>query len=78
MEFIFDHQFLGSFLEMFGKITLAVAVLLFHKKLVKEQKVDKKVIKEMKNEQYLTIFAIILIISGFLIKHLSEYCPAFI
>lgn len=53
--------------DVLGKILLGVSALLVHKRLKREQKIDKKVLKELKREQLISIFAIILIVVGYLI-----------
>lgn len=58
---------IGSTFDVLGKILVGTAVLLVHRHVMKEHKIDKDVLREMKIEQLLGIFGIILIIIGYLI-----------
>lgn len=58
-------------LDVVGKILIGVAVLLVHRGMMKERKVDLYVIKEIKYEELLTIIGILFIISGYVIHALN-------
>lgn len=41
----------GTTFDLLGKILIGIAVLLVHKQVMKEHKIDKDVLKQMKREQ---------------------------
>lgn len=47
---------------------IGVAVYLVHRKVIKEEKIDKVVFKEMKKEKGLVVIGIILMIIGYLMQ----------
>lgn len=53
--------------DFMGKILIAVIALLVHRRVKKEQKINRKVLKEMKLEQGIGIAAIIFIITGYVL-----------
>ena len=55
---------LGFFIDALGKILLGVTVLLVHSIVLKERKIDIKVIKELKIEKTLGYIGILLIVIG--------------
>lgn len=59
---------LGLTLSTLGEIILGTTILLVHTRLKREHKVDKQVIREITHEQALGLFAICLIIVGYLIQ----------
>lgn len=58
---------IGSTFDVIGKILIGITVLFVHKHVIKEHKIDKDVIKQMRKEQIFGIIGIILIIIGYLI-----------
>jgi len=61
-------EFWAATFDFVGIILIAVIALLVHRRVKKEQKIDKKVLKEMKLEQCIGIVAIILIIMGYVLQ----------
>ena len=63
-----DLLFWGLTLGVVGKVLLGTTVILVHLKIVKEQKIDSMVIKEMRHERNLAFAAIILIVLGYILE----------
>ncbi len=61
----------GATFDVIGKILIGITVLLVHKRVIKEQKIDKTVLKEMKREQLMGLLGIVLIIIGYVIHVIS-------
>lgn len=61
---------IGATFDVLGKILIGITVLIVHRHIVKEHKIDRDVIKQMKREQVLGVLGIIFIIIGYLI-HIS-------
>jgi len=55
-------------LQTLGKILIALAVLGVHSHIVKEHKIDEIVLKTMRRERVLSVFAIIFIIIGYVME----------
>jgi len=53
---------------MIGKVLVVLAVLHMHHSLIKEHRVDKKVILSYKQERVLTFIGLILIAAGYLLE----------
>ena len=47
---------------------IGVAVYFVHKRIMKEEKIDKVVLKEMKKEKNIVVLGIILIMIGYLMQ----------
>lgn len=67
-----DLFFLGSTISMIGNVMLGVSVILVHAKIIHEHKIDGKVLSGMKHERYVAIFAIVLIIIGYIVELLDH------
>ncbi len=61
----------GLTLETVGTIMLGLLVLLVHRRVLKEHKINKSVIKEMHLEQLIGVIAIILITFGYILQILK-------
>ncbi len=59
---------IGFSLGVLGEILLGISVYLVHSRVIRERKIDKKVLKEMKRERSLALIAIALIIIGYLMQ----------
>ena len=59
---------IGFTLDIIGKILIAISVFLVHNRVMKEKKIDKIAIKEMKRERNIVIIGIFLIILGYLMQ----------
>lgn len=57
----------GATFDVIGKILIGITVLLVHRHIIKEHKINKAVFKEMKREQVLGTVSIVFIIIGYLI-----------
>jgi len=58
----------GISLGVIGKILLGLTVMMVHHRVVLEHRIDKAVIREMKRERWLALFAMILMLIGFLFE----------
>lgn len=63
-----NGEVVGFTLDVLGKVLLGVTVLLAHRRIVKEHRIDQEVLTEMKREQLLGLLGIVLIIVGFLLQ----------
>lgn len=55
---------IGFIIDAIGKIILGMAVIFVHGIVLKEKRIDKKVIKKMRSEKTLGLMGILLIIIG--------------
>ena len=53
--------------DMIGKVLIAITALLVHHNLVKERRIDIKIIKEVRLEEILGLLGIVLILIGYLL-----------
>jgi hypothetical protein len=60
--------FWGITLGVIGKVLVVLAVLHMHHSLIREHKIDKKVILSYRQERFVTFIGLILIISGYLLE----------
>jgi hypothetical protein len=67
-----NYDFIGFVLTTTGEILLGVMVLIIHWHILKEHRIDADVLKQMKQEQFLGIFAITSIAIGFFLQVLSK------
>lgn len=63
-----NWELVGFTLDVLGKVLLGVTVLLAHRRIVQEHRIDKEVLTEMRREQFLGLLGIVLIIIGFLLQ----------
>ena len=61
-------EIIGFTLDVIGKILIGVAVYFVHKRIMKEEKIDKAVIREMKKEKKIVFLGVILIIIGYFMQ----------
>lgn len=61
-------EFWAITFDFIGKILLVVMALLVHKRVKKEKKIDRQVLKEMRLEQSVSVLALIMIIVGYILK----------
>ena len=54
-------------IEFFGTMLIGISILRVHSRLETEHKIDKKVIRAIRREQWLTKVGLILIAFGFLL-----------
>ena len=61
-------EIMGFTLDVIGKILIGVAVYFVHKRVMKEEKIDKIVLKAMKKERNIVLIGLILIVIGYLMQ----------
>lgn len=61
-------EIIGFTLDVIGKVLIGVAVYFVHKRIMKEEKIDKMVLKEIKKEKKIVVLGIILIMIGYLMQ----------
>lgn len=61
---------LGLTLDTLGKVLLGITVLMVHRYVLKEHKIDSDVLRGMKREQAFGILGILLIVTGSIIQFL--------
>ena len=66
-----NFENLGFTLDFIGKILLGLMAILVHRRVRKEHRIDKKVLKEMKLEQIIGLLSIIFITLGY-VFHLLD------
>lgn len=64
---IFGIEFYAVTFDFVGKFLLAFTAFLVHMKLSKEKKFDRHVLKEMKIEKYIGIFALVFLVIGYVL-----------
>ena len=62
---------IGVTFDVIGKILIGITVLLVHKRVMKEHRIDKYVLREMKREQLLGWLGILFIIIGYIFNLVS-------
>ena len=68
IEILLDQLFWGLSLGMLGKVMLGATVINVHAHIVKERKIDIDVIKEMKRERRIGVFAVFFILAGYVME----------
>ncbi|OJI06512.1 hypothetical protein BK004_03140 [bacterium CG10_46_32] len=68
-----DIVFVGFTLDVIGKSMVAFTAIMVHHRVLNEHKLDRAVIKVMKEEQKLGILGIILIIVGYILQAPSKF-----
>ncbi len=66
--------FWGMLLRVFGEVLVVLAVLHMHHSLIKEHRIDRKVILSYRQERILTFIALICIAVGYMLEVLF-YTP---
>lgn len=61
-------EIIGFTLDVIGKVLLGITVYFVHRRIVREGKIDKRVLKEMQKEKGFLLTGIILIIIGYLMQ----------
>lgn len=59
---------IGLTLDTIGKILLGITVLMVHRNILREHKVDVDVLRGMKKEQTLGTLGILLIVAGYILQ----------
>ena len=60
--------FWGLTFALVGKVTLGIAVMMVHSRIVKEHHIDRVVLTEMKRERNVAFVGIILMIVGWVLE----------
>ena len=66
-----DALFWGLTFGVIGKVILGVTVMMVHWKIVKEHKIDRKVLKQMRRERNLALLGIFFIVVGYYLELVS-------
>lgn len=66
-------EVVGFVLDFAGKLLLSITVILVHRRMVREHRMDNKVIVEMRREQGLGILAIVLMLVGFFLELTAKF-----
>ena len=63
-----DLLFWGLTFRILGEVILGLAVIAVHWRIVKEHRIDGKVLKDIRRERNLAIIAIILMAAGYALE----------
>jgi rRNA processing protein Gar1 len=63
-----NPEIIGLTISMIGKVMVAYTAIKVHFRVWKEHSIDERVFTEMKKEQWIGIFGIILIIIGYIFE----------
>lgn len=61
-------EFLALTFDVLGKILLGITVLLVHRRVIREHRIDRPVLLEMKREQFLGLLGIIFIVIAYFLE----------
>lgn len=61
---------IASTCDLSGKVLLGVAVILVHRKMMQEHRIDRIVMREIRLEEFLTALGIVLMVLGYVL-HLA-------
>ncbi len=71
-----DWLFWGMTMGVVGKVLVVLAVLHMHASLVREHKIDRKVVLSYRQERVMTFLGLILIVAGYLLEiYFFGYTP---
>lgn len=62
----------GLTIDTLGKVLLGLTVLMVHRHVLQEHKIDADVLRSMKREQILGMSGILLIVVGYILQLLSN------
>lgn len=65
-------EIIGLTFDVIGKILLGITVISVHTQVMKERRIDKKVINRMQVERKLVIIGLALIIVGYIMQLLAK------
>lgn len=65
---MFTLDLLGATIQMIGEVMVALTVIVVHRRVMHDKKVDKGVLQEMKQEQWLGVLGVLCIIFGFILQ----------
>jgi len=65
---IISLRFLALTMDVAGKLLLGIMALMVHNRIIKEKRIDKKILREMKREKRVAYIAIILILLAYIIE----------
>jgi len=65
---MFDINVISKLIELIGELLIAFAVVRVHSHLKSEHRLDEDVYKVIQKEKILVIFAVILLITGFVLQ----------
>jgi hypothetical protein len=61
-------ELFGATVQMIGEVMVALTVITVHRRVMHDKKLDKAVIKEMRQEQWLGVIGVLCIILGFVLQ----------
>ena len=61
-------ELLGFIFDVVGKVMVAFTAIMVHHRFRKEHKIDERVFKSMRREQFIGIIGIALIVFGFFLQ----------
>ena len=67
-----NYDAIGFILTTTGEVLLGAMVLIIHWHILKEHRIDADVLRQMKQEQFLGILAIMSIVTGFILQVSSK------
>jgi len=63
-----DLLFWGLTIKTIGEVIIGFSIISVHLRIVKEHKLDRKVYRSIRNEKFLSIIGIILILFGYFLE----------
>ncbi|PIR57213.1 MAG: hypothetical protein COU72_02145 [Parcubacteria group bacterium CG10_big_fil_rev_8_21_14_0_10_41_35] len=63
-----DISFIGFTFDIIGKIIVSYTVIMVHRRMLYEHKIDNVVFKTMKKEQKIAMFGVVIIIIGYALQ----------
>jgi hypothetical protein len=65
---IMDWNYIGFILEALGEILIGVMIIIVHRHVLREHKIDSDVLRQMKREQAIGMFSVALMTIGFFLQ----------
>ena len=65
-------EIIGRTIDVIGKLLVAFTAIMVHHRFLREHKIDNKVFKMMKREQFFGILGVVFIVLGFVIEMISK------
>ena len=61
-------ELIGQTIQVIGEVMIGITAIMVHRRVWKEHKINPVVYKEMKREQIIGVFGIILLVIGYLLQ----------
>lgn len=68
LEILKETLFWGITCNVIGTVILGVTVISVHSHIIKERRIDRDVLRQMRRERLLGLTAIILIVTGYILE----------